>query len=449
MGGESRETFGSRLGFIFAAAGSAIGLGNIWRFPYLVGVYGGAAFLVVYLAIVVIIGVVCFISEVALGRHTRQSNVGAFKAIKPSWAPVGLIGIIAGFMILSFYGVVGGWTIYYFFKAIAGFAFPDPGASTDLFVGFISNAILPLIYTAIFMATTIYIVYKGIQDGIEKYSNIMMPALFVIIIILAIRSLTLPGAGAGLEFYLKPDLSKIDGETLLAALGQVFFSLSLGMGSILTYGSYLSQDENIPFVCTIVPMMDTLIAFLAGLVIFPAVFAYGFEPGSGGGLAFITLPAVFNEMPAGNLFGGAFFFLLFLAALTSSISLLEPVVAYMMEEHGWERKKATITMGGLIFVVGIACSLSNGIWSGFIVLDRNIFDLLDFISGNVLLPISGMLTAIFVAWVWGSKNALQEATNDGTIEFAWGNLWANVLIKYVAPILIAVVFMSSVGIIKI
>lgn len=448
MGEQNRETFSSRLGFIFAAAGSAIGLGNIWRFPYLVGVYGGAAFLIVYLAIVIIIGVVCFIAEVSLGRHTRQSNVGAFKSIKASWAPVGLIGIIAGFMILSFYGVVGGWTIYYFIKAIAGFGFADPSASAELFGSFISHPISPLLFTALFMAVTIWIVYNGIQDGIEKYSNIMMPALFIVIVILAIRSLTLPGGGAGLEFYLKPDFSKITGETLLAALGQVFFSLSLGMGSILTYGSYLSKQENIPFVCTTVPLMDTLVAFLAGLVIFPAVFAYGFEPGQGGGLAFVTLPAVFSEMPAGNLFGGAFFFLLFLAALTSAISLLEPVVAYMTEEHSWERKKATIVMGSIIFMVGIAASLSNGIWSGFVVAGRNFFDLLDFVSGNILLPVSGMLTAIFVGWIWGSKNALQEATNDGNVQFAWGNLWANVLIKYVAPILIAVVFISSVGIIK-
>ncbi|HHT70035.1 MAG TPA: sodium-dependent transporter [Firmicutes bacterium] len=448
MGEQTRETFGSRMGFIFAAAGSAIGLGNIWRFPYLVGVYGGAAFLVVYLAIVIIIGVVCFIAEVSLGRHTRQSNVGAFKALKPSWAPVGLIGITAGFMILSFYSVVGGWTIYYFFRAVAGFKFADPSVSADLFVGFISNPLSPLLFHALFMGATIWIVYQGIQGGIEKYSNIMMPALFVIIVILAIRSMTLPGGGAGLEFYLKPDFSKIDGETLLAALGQVFFSLSLGMGSILTYGSYLSKDENIPYVCTVVPLMDTLVAFLAGLVVFPAVFAYGFEPGSGGGLAFITLPAVFNEMPAGNLFGGAFFFLLFLAALTSAISLLEPVAAYMIEEHGWERKKAVLIMGTIIFVVGIACSLSNGVWSGFLIAGKNFFDFMDFVSGNIFLPVSGMLTAIFVAWVWGSKNALQEATNDGTVKFGWGNLWANVLIKYVAPILIAVVFLSSVGLIK-
>ncbi|HHV07445.1 MAG TPA: sodium-dependent transporter [Firmicutes bacterium] len=449
MTGESRETFGSKMGFIFAAAGSAIGLGNIWRFPYLVGMYGGAAFLIVYLVMVAIIGIVCFVAEVSLGRHTRQSNVGAFKAIKPSWAPVGLIGIIAGFMILSFYGVVGGWSIYYFFKAIAGFPSADPGVCGDMFGSFVSHPVSPLIFTALFMIATIYIVYSGIQDGIEKYSNIMMPALFVIIVILAIRSVTLPGASAGLEFYLKPDFSKITGETLLAALGQVFFTLSLGMGSILTYGSYLSQDENIPSVCTTVPLMDTLIAFLAGLVIFPAVFAYGFEPTSGGGLVFITLPAVFSEMPAGILFGSAFFFLIFLAALTSAISLLEPVVAYMIEEHGWERRRATVIMGSIIFAVGIFASLSNGVLSGFKIGGMVLFDLLDYISGNWLLPISGLLTAIFVAWVWGSDNALQEATNDGTVEFAWGNLWANVLIKYVAPILIAIVFLSSIGLIKV
>lgn len=445
---EPRETFGSRMGFIFAAAGSAIGLGNVWRFPYLVGKYGGAAFLLVYVAFVIIIGVVCFISEVALGRHTKRSNVGAFKAIKKPWGPVGLLGIIAGFMILSFYSVVGGWTIYYFFRAIAGFHFADPSASADLFVGFIGNPLLPLIFHALFMGATIWICYNGVKDGIEKYSNIMMPALFVIVILLAIRSLTLPGGGAGLEFYLKPDFSKITSESVLAALGQVFFSLSLGMGSILTYGSYLSDDENIPYVSSIVPIMDTSVAFLAGLVIFPAVFAYGFEPGQGGGLAFVTLPAVFSEMPAGNIFGAAFFFLLFLAALTSAISLLEPVAVYMVEEHGWERKRAILIMGAIMFTVGIGASLSQGIWGNFLIAGKNFFDLLDYISSNILLPLSGMLTAIFVAWVWGSKNALHETTNDGTINFSWGNLWANVLIKYVAPVLIAIVFASSVGLIK-
>lgn len=445
---QSRETFGSQVGFVFAAAGSAIGLGNIWRFPYLAGMYGGAAFLFVYLAIVVVVGVVCFIGEVSFGRHTRQSNVGAFKSINKAWAPAGLIGILAGFMILSFYSVVGGWTIRYFFQAFSGF-FADPVASGDFFGAFISDPLMPIIYHALFMGATIWIVYNGIQDGIEKYSNIMMPALFVLILILVVRSLTLPGGQEGLAFYLKPDFSKITGETLLAALGQVFFTLSLGMGSILTYGSYLGKDENIPNVSTIVPFMDTLIAFMAGLIIFPAVFAYGFEPGQGGGLAFVTLPAVFSAMPAGNLFGAAFFFLLFLAALTSAISLLEPVAAYMMEEHGWTRNKAVLIMGSIIFLVGVVASLSNGAWSHISFFGDNFFDFLDNTSGNILLPVSGLVTSIFIAWVWGSEHALKEATNDGTITFAWGKLWANVLIKYVAPILITLVFLSSIGIIPV
>ncbi|NMA55512.1 MAG: sodium-dependent transporter [Firmicutes bacterium] len=446
---QSRETFGSQIGFIFAAAGSAIGLGNIWRFPYLVGMYGGAAFLVVYLAIVLIVGVVCFIAEVSFGRHTRQSNVGAFKSVNKAWAPAGLIGILAGFMILSFYSVVGGWAIRYFFQAFAGYSFADPAASADFFGAFVSSPLAPVIYHGLFMGATIYIVYNGIQDGIEKYSNIMMPALFVLILILTVRSLTLPGAHEGLEFYLKPDFSRITGEVLLAALGQVFFTLSLGMGSILTYGSYLGKDDNIPYVSTVVPLMDTLIAFLAGLIIFPAVFAYGFQPDQGGGLAFVTLPAVFDAMPAGNLFGGAFFFLLVLAALTSAISLLEPVAAYMIEEYGWTRNKAVLIMGTIIFVVGIGASLSQGVWSHITFFGDNFFDFLDNTSGNILLPVSGLVTAIFVAWVWGSDNALREATNDGAIKFAWGNLWANVLIKYVAPILITVVFLSSIGIIPV
>ena len=449
MGEQTRETFGSRIGFIFAAAGSAIGLGNVWRFPYLVGAHGGAAFVIVYLIMVFIIGIVCFVAEVSLGRHTRQSNVGAFKAIKPSWGPAGLIGITAGFMILSFYSVIGGWSIYYFFKALAGFPAADPVVCNEMFNAFVTSSAAPIFFHALFMLATIYIVYSGVQSGIERYSNIMMPALFVLIVSLAIRSMTLPGAGAGIEFLIKPDFSQITGEVLLAALGQVFFTLSLGMGSILTYGSYLGQDESIPNVSTIVPLMDTLIAFLAGLVIFPAVFAYGFEPGQGVGLVFVTLPAIFSEMPAGNLFGAAFFFFIILAALTSAISLLEPPTAYMMEEHGWERRKASVVIGIVIFIVGVFASLSMGVLSDFTIGGMVIFDLLDYLSGNWLLPISGLVTAIFVAWVWGTDNALQEATNDGTIEFAWGSLWANVLIKYVAPILITVVFLSSIGVIKV
>ncbi|MGI6604399.1 MAG: sodium-dependent transporter [bacterium] len=444
----TREGFGSKLGFIFAAAGSAVGLGNIWRFPYLVGDNGGAAFLVIYLAIVLFIGVSMFIGEVTLGRHTQLSNVGAFKKLNKSCWWIGGMGLLAGFLILSYYSVVGGWVIYYFFRALAGFNMSDPAQTADLFGSFTANPLLPVLFHALFMGMTIYICYNGVSGGIEKYSNIMMPALFAILVVLAIRSLTLPGVGEGLRFYLVPDWSKVNGKVFLDALGQVFFSLSLGMGSILTYGSYLSKKENIVQVSTIVPIMDTSIAFAAGLIIFPAVFTYGFEPTSGPGLTFITLPAVFSSMPAGNLFGGAFFFLLFLAALTSAISLLEPLTAYMMEEHGWQRKKATVVLGSIMFVIGIGASLSMGVWSGFQIAGKVFFDQLDWFANNVLLPLGGMFTALFVAWIWGVKNALREISNDGTIQFGLGNVWGNVMMKWVSPALVAIIFLAGIGIIK-
>ena len=288
--------------------------------------------------------------------------------------------------------------------------------------------------------------YNGVQSGIEKYSNIMMPALLIIVIILSIRSLMLPGAAEGLRFYLVPDWSKVTKETALAALGQVFFSLSLGMGSILTYGSYLNKKEKIPQVSIIVPFMDTLIAFFAGIIIFPAVFSYGFEPSSGAGLTFVTLPAVFSEMPMGQLFGAAFFFLLFLAALTSAISLLEPIIAYMIEEHGWTRKRAALTLGTIIFIVGIFASLSNGVLSEFKIAGKVFFDQLDWVSNNLLLPLGGMFTALFISWIWGTDNALREVTNEGLLKFDLGVFWANIMLKYVAPALVFIVFIAGLGI---
>jgi len=440
---KAREGFASRIGFIFAAAGSSIGLGNIWRFPWLAGTYGGAAFLAVYLAIVVVVGITMFMGEVALGRYAQRSNVGAFKKVNKSYGWLGSIGLIAGFMILSFYSVVGGWVIYYVFRAILGFNMTDPALTEQFFVNFISNPISPLFFHALFMGITIWICYNGVQDGIEKYSNIMMPALFIIVLILAVRSLLLPNAIEGIKFYLVPDFTKFSAEGALAALGQVFFSLSLGMGSILTYGSYLGKNENIPNVSLIVPLMDTIIAFLAGIIIFPAVFSYGFEPSSGPGLTFVTLPAVFSEMPLGQLFGGAFFFLLFLAALTSAISLLEPLIAYMIEEHSWTREKAALIIGGIIFVVGCFASLSMGPLSGFKIFGLVFFDLLDWISNNLLLPIGGMLTALFISWIWGTKNVLTEVTNEGLLQFGLGKFWANVMLKFVAPALVFIVFLAG------
>jgi NSS family neurotransmitter:Na+ symporter len=444
---QSRETFGSRMGFIFAAAGSAIGIGNLWRFPWLAGVSGGGAFLLIYLLTVVIVGVSLFMCEIALGRYTQRSNVGAFRKIRPSWTWVGILGPLASFLTLCFYSVVGGWIIYYFFRAFGGFGGPDPAVTERVFSSFTGHAVWPIIFHGVFMGLTMMICYKGVKDGIERYSSIMMPLLLALILILTIRSLLLPGAAEGLRFYLVPDFSKITAKTFLDALGQVFFSLSLGVGSMLTYGSYLGKQENIPRISVIVPLMDTLVAFMAGLIIFPVVFSYGFEPGAGVGLTFVTLPAIFSQMPAGNLFGAVFFFLFFLAALTSTISALEAVVAYLAEEHGWERKRATVISGIVIFFIGCISSLSFGPLSGLTIAGLNFFGQLDWFVATLLQPLGGILTAIFVAWIWGGANALKEVTNGGAIQFRLGNVWANLMLKFIAPVLVTIVFLAGIGVI--
>ncbi len=442
---KDRETFGSRIGFIFAAAGSAIGIGNLWRFPWLVGANGGGAFLLLYLIILVVVGVSLFMAEVALGRATKSSNVGAFRKIRPSWAPVGILGPLASFITLCFYSVVGGWIMFYFFRALAGFKVADPSFTADIFSQFTEHSVWPIVFHGIFLTLTALICFKGVRGGIEKYSRILMPALLVLCLILAARSLMLPGALEGLKFFLVPDFSVITPKTILYALSQVFFSLSLGVGAMLTYGSYLPKEESLPRVSLIVPLLDTLVAVMAGLIIFPIVFTYGFQPAEGVGLTFITLPAAFSEMPAGNLFGGLFFLLFFVAAISSTISALEAVVAYFMEEHEWSRKKGTFVSTAIIFVIGCFAALSFGPLSGFTIGGENIFGQLDWLVAALIQPLGGMLTAVFVAWVWGKKAALQEITNDGLINFRLGNVWVDVMLKFVAPVIVIIIFLAGIG----
>jgi len=442
---KQREQWNSRLGFVLAAAGSAIGLGNLWRFPYLAGQNGGGAFVAVYLGLLVIVGFTIMLAELTLGRYTQLNAIGAYKKISEKWAWVGALGVLAGFMILSFYSVVGGWVINYVIKALTGaFNTADMDALGGMFGGMITNPFNPIIYHAIFMILTLGIVLGGIKGGIEKYSKILMPALFVMLFAIMIRSITLPGAMEGVKYFLVPDWSAINGGVILAALGQVFFSLSLGMGCMVTYGSYISKDENLLKSSLSVPLLDTGAALLAGLAILPAVFAFGFDPAEGPGLVFVTLPAVFSQMPLGGLFGVAFFLLVLFAALTSAISLLEVVVAYIIDEWKWARQKATLVIAGVIFLVGVSASLSIGPWSSFHILpNMGIFDTLDFISGKILLPLGGMLLAIFLGWVWGIKNAIKETTNDGKLTFPLATVWT-VLIKYIAPVAIAVVFFEGI-----
>jgi len=448
MNGKERGNWQSQFGFIAAAAGSAIGLGNIWKFPYLTGLYGGAAFVLVYLLIIIFIGVPLMNSELLVGRKSERNALGAFKIIAPGtpWWIVGAMGILAGFIILSYYSVVAGWAIAYIFKSGA---YMVRGAHTgDIFGSFITSPVTPIIWHAIFMLICIYIVSAGVEKGIEKYSKILMPILVLILLVLILRGVTLPGAGKGLIFYLKPDFSKLTAKGILAALGQAFFSLSLGMGCMIVYGSYLKKDQDIPTNSYWICGSDTAIALLAGFAIFPAVFAFGLEPGAGPGLTFITIPAVLAAMgPAGHFFGVLFFFLLSIAALTSAISLLEVVSAYFIDEAKWDRKKATWIMGIIIFLLGIPSSLGLGIWSHIkIIGGRDIFDSLDFIASYVLLPLGGLLLCLFIGWFWGTDKAIEEA-NIGAKSIKLGSTYS-FLIKYVAPIAIFIVFLNSIGIIK-
>lgn len=444
---ENREHWGSKLGFVLAAAGSAIGLGNIWKFPYLTGVHGGAAFVLVYFIIILLIGFTVMLAELAIGRAGQRDAVGSFAALSknPLWQFVGWSGIICAFVILSYYGVVAGWAVKY---AIASFGDLMPaayaGKAGEYFGTFVSDSSQVITYQIIFMIMTIVIVAGGIGKGIEKSCKFMMPALFIILIVLIVRAVTLPGAEKGIEFYIKPDFSKINGATLLAALGQAFFSLSLGMGCMITYGSYLTRQDNLVSSALYVVSMDTLIAFLAGFAIFPAVFAMGVEPAAGPGLTFVTLPGVFAKMPGGAFFAAAFFVLIVIAALTSAISLLEVVVAYFKDELGWGRSMASWVMGGAITALGIPSAISLG--GNLKLFGMDFMDAMGYLSDNILMPIGGIFIVLFAGWMMSKIK--EEITSNGQYEFGLFGLWL-ILARVVAPIAIAVIFASGMGWIKI
>jgi neurotransmitter:Na+ symporter, NSS family len=433
----SNDKFGSRLGFVLAAAGSAVGLGNIWRFPYSIAENGGAAFVLVYLGCVVLIGVPVLLAELSMGRASGKNAVGAFEALHPRqgkrWRWVGGLGVLTGFGILSFYSVVAGWTLSYLGRSLAGaFAHPmTPQESGALFESVIASPVQSVAMAGAFLLLTAVVVRGGVSGGIERASKVLMPIFFVMLLVLAGRALTLPGGIEGVRYLFSPDFSKLSASTVMSAMGQALFSLSLGMGGMITYGAYLQKRERLGTAGATVAFFDTGVALLAGLMIFPTLFAVGMEPGQRGpGLVFMAMPTIFDKLPAGQLFGVAFFALLVVAAWTSTISLLEVVVAYLVGERGWKRERAVWGAAAGCFALAVPSALSQGAVAGLGegALGKSFLDLMNILFGNVSLTLGALLTAVFVGWRWGTRKALEEMNG-----LPLGALWAFV-IRWVCPL---------------
>ncbi len=451
---ESRGQWSSKIGFIFAAAGSAIGLGNIWRFPYIVGENGGAAFVFVYILFVVVIGLPYMFAELALGRKVQKNPVGAIDAIRPKsrWRLVGILGVLTGVGILSFYGVIAGWTIGYVHKMLTA----NPGG----FETFVGDPWASIFLLALFILLSAAIVYNGIEGGIERWAKILMPILLVLLVILIIYSNSLAGSGGGLSFYLDPDFSKLNGRIILAALGQAFFSLSLGMGLMITYGSYLSKQEDLVNSGIYIGLFDTMIAFMAGLIIFPAIYAMKGNMAaideslrSGPGLIFKVFPEIFSSMPGGIFVGVLFFILLSIAALTSTISLLEVEVAYMIDEHKARRKAIVWGAAAVTFFVGIPSAVSQGgsdFFTNFgLIPERfagpDFLSQMSFIFGDLSLALGAFLLSIFVGWVWGADKAADEIALGSSLFARTRGLWI-FMIKYFIPLVIFIILLNVFGI---
>ena len=443
-----RDSFGSRFGALVAMAGSAVGLGNLWRFPYLVGENGGAAFIIVYIVLSFLICLPIFICEFVVGRRAQENAYSAFRDLSGGswWKYVGLMTVIVPLIVTSYYSVIGGWSVQYLFKAL-DFSFTmgeTQGQISSMFSEYVTSSWLPLVGHTIFLAATVVIVGAGIKGGIEQFSKVMMPLLFVAVLGIAIYSMLLPGATAGLDYLFNPDFSKITAKSCAAALGQAFFSLSIGFGTIMTYGSYVSKKENIMFQSAATAVSDLAFAMIAGMAIMPAVFAFGLNPQSGPGLVFETLPFVFSQMPAGGFVAILFFIALLVAALTSSISMVEVGVAYLVEERKMARSWACAIVFACCWVVGALCSLSFGPLSDVKIFDKSIFDFLDSTSSNVLMTLGSLLTVLFVGWRLKKTDIYDEFTNGGSIRLnvrIFGVLWF--LIRYIAPLAIISIFISG------
>jgi Na+-dependent transporters of the SNF family len=443
---ENRAQFATRLGVIATTVGSAVGLGNIWRFPFEAGVHGGGAFLLIDLFFIFVVGIPLVAAEFIIGRHTGLNVRGAFRKLAPGkpWGIVGYSGLLASMLILSFYSVVAGWTLEYICQSFTGFG----GTATvdglhNRFDAFAVSNWRPLMWTLIFLLINYFILVRGVQKGIERMSNLLMPVFFVILLIFCINSLFMPGAREGLEFLFKPDFSKVTPEVMLGAMGQAFFSLSLGLGCMITYSSYFKRDTPLLKTAGIMASLDTLVAILAGIIIFPAVFTFGMEPSAGPKLVFEILPSIFLQLPGSMIWSVLFFILLFLASLSSTISMSEISIAYLTDEFGMSRRKATAVNIGLAMLLGSVCALSFGVLSDFKVFGMTVFNLFDYVSSNILLPLGGMIISIFVGWVLKRSVVNRELTSGARGVRPWMVGAVIFCLRFVVPLCIAFVFVSG------
>ncbi len=448
-----RSSFTGKIGFVLAAAGSAVGLGNIWRFPYLAAKYGGGIFLLVYLILAVTFGFALMSAEIALGRKTGLSAIGAFKKLSKKYAFIGFLESIVPIIILPYYCVIGGWVTKYMFSFMSGGAMQT--VADDYFGKFIGQPIEPMLWFALFLGITTLVICLGVEKGIENVSKVMMPILVILSVVIAIYAMCLPGAGAGVKYYLLPDFSKFSITTVLAAMGQMFYSMSLAMGIMVTYGSYMKKEVNLESSVRQIEIFDTGIAFIAGLIIIPAVFVFsgGDEAalGKGPGLMFVTLPKVFESMTGGTVIGALFFVLVLFAALTSSISLMEAVVSIVKDHFKTSRGAACLWAVVLSIILGVPSSLGNGAWSNIKIIGMDFLSFFDFISNSVLMPIVAFFICIFVGYVIKPQAIIEEAQAEGQ-KFSAKGLFT-VVIRYIAPICIVLILISSVldamGIMKI
>lgn len=448
-----RANFGSRLGVILATAGSAVGLGNVWRFPYMAGENGGAAFIFLYVGCVLLLGIPCMVSEFIIGRHAQANTARAYGKLSGGgpWMLVGYLGVLTGFLITGYYAVVSGWCMQYIYASLMGNLNGDPEYIRTYFASFSQDPVKPVVWTVLFLLITHLVIVRGVRGGIEKASKLMMPTLFVLLLVIVVASCMLPGAGKGVSFLFKPDLAKVDGDVFLGALGQAFYSLSIAMGCVCTYASYFSRNTNLAASAVQIGVIDCLVAILAGLMIFPAAFSVGVSPDSGPSLIFITLPNVFQQafsgMPvAGYVISLLFYGLLSLAALTSLISLHEVSTAFLHEESRITRRSAAIIVTVTCSVIGAFCSLSLGRFDGLQLFGKPLFDVFDFVTGQIFLPVGGFLTCLFVGWYVPRKVLHDEYTNDGTLRGRFFGLYL-FCVRYVCPVCILLIFLHQFGII--